>query len=77
MTDKFSKRLGYHKPSETDIVVRHEAPYEFRGVLVDIAYECGFNSIGTFNRAFKDIVDMSPREFRSAEGTPLEVVKAG
>ena len=45
--------------------------------ILTIAYECGFNSIGTFNRAFKDIVDMSPREFRSAEGTPLEVVKAG
>ncbi len=42
MTDKFSKRLGYHEPSEAEIVVRHEAPHEFRGVLIDIAYECGF-----------------------------------
>lgn len=42
MTDKFSKRLGYHKQNEAVIVVRHDAPYELRGVLIDIAYECGF-----------------------------------
>lgn len=42
MSDTFSKRLGYHKQSETEIIVRHDAPFELRGVLVDITYECGF-----------------------------------
>ncbi len=30
-----------------------------------IAYECGFNSIGPFNRAFKDHVGVTPSEFRA------------
>ena len=38
----FSKRHGFHRPAETEISVRHDAPHEFRGVLVDLAYECGF-----------------------------------
>lgn len=31
--------------------------------LTAIAYECGFNSKATFNRAFKKFTKMSPREF--------------
>lgn len=31
--------------------------------LTAIAYECGFNSKATFNRAFKKFTGMSPREF--------------
>ena len=30
-----------------------------------ISYDCGFNSIGPFNRAFKQDVGMTPREFRT------------
>lgn len=42
MNELFSERHGF-KPSEKEITVRHDAPYELRGVLVDIAYETGFH----------------------------------
>lgn len=35
--------------------------------IIDIAFESGFNSKNTFNREFKKIVRMSPKEFRSAK----------
>lgn len=34
--------------------------------ILSIAFDCGFNSIGPFNRAFKDQVGMTPRAFRVA-----------
>ncbi len=44
MTDnmRFSDRHGFSQSNESKITVRHEAPHEFRGVLVELAYECGF-----------------------------------
>ena len=39
----FSNRHGYKKPSEVEITVRQDAPHEFRGVIIDLAYECGFS----------------------------------
>jgi len=42
MTESFSKRHGYHQPIEVAVTVRQDAPYELRGVLVQLAYECGF-----------------------------------
>lgn len=42
MTDRFSKRHGYHESHEKEISVRQDAPHELRGVLVQLAYECGF-----------------------------------
>lgn len=38
----FSNRHGFREIKEADITVRHEAPYELRGVLIDLAYECKF-----------------------------------
>jgi len=32
--------------------------------IATIAFDCGFNSIGPFNRAFKQYTGMTPREFR-------------
>jgi hypothetical protein len=43
MTERFSKRHGYHQPHETEIWVRQDAPYELRDVVVQLAYECGFS----------------------------------
>ena len=38
---RFSERQGLRTTSEVEITIRSDAPYEFRGVLVDLAYECG------------------------------------
>lgn len=44
MTDqRFSERLGLRADEEVEISVRADAPYELRGVLVDLAYECGMS----------------------------------
>lgn len=46
---RFSERQGLRTTSELEISIRSDAPYEFRGVLVDLAYECGMrpNSMRT------------------------------
>jgi hypothetical protein len=41
--DSFSKRNGYNEINEAPITVRNDAPYEFRGILVDLAYEYGLS----------------------------------
>lgn len=33
--------------------------------ILSVAFDCGFNSIGPFNRAFKRQVGMTPREYRA------------
>lgn len=42
MTDRFSRRHGYNPP-DAEITVREDAPENLRGVVVDLAYECGFS----------------------------------
>ncbi|MCU7919137.1 MAG: hypothetical protein KZQ95_12370 [Candidatus Thiodiazotropha sp. (ex Epidulcina cf. delphinae)] len=42
-TESFSKRHGYNQPSQVEIAVRQDAPHEFRGVIINMAYECGFS----------------------------------
>ena len=34
--------------------------------ILDVAFECGFGSVGPFNRAFREQVGVTPREFRAA-----------
>lgn len=34
--------------------------------IADISYECGFQSIRTFNRVFKEITGQTPRDYRRA-----------
>ena len=41
-TESFSKRHGYNRPSEKEITIRQDAPHDFRGVLILLAYDCGF-----------------------------------
>lgn len=43
---RFSARHGFGDSSEAEITVRYEAPYELRGVVVDLAYVCGFGPSG-------------------------------
>ena len=33
--------------------------------ISEIAYHCGFNTLSHFNRKFREIMDMSPMEFRA------------
>lgn len=42
MNDNFSARHGFHQVHDAPITVRTEAPYELRGVIIQLAYECGF-----------------------------------
>jgi hypothetical protein len=42
MIEKFSKRHGFQQTHATEITVRQDAPYELRGMLIQIAYDCGF-----------------------------------
>lgn len=42
MSPKFSERLGLTASKAVPITVRDDAPHDLRGILVDIAYECGF-----------------------------------
>lgn len=37
--------------------------------ITDIAYDCGFNSIRTFNRVFKSLKGYSPTQVRTNQGT--------
>ena len=42
--------------------------------IVDVAYETGWNSLGTFGRIFRDITGKSPSQFREADqGVPHEL----
>lgn len=36
--------------------------------LLGIAFECGFNSKATFNRAFKKVTGVSPKEWLQQNG---------
>lgn len=58
----FNRWINHHR------IVRAKAllasPDERRSIL-EIAFECGFASIGPFNRAFKDEVGTTPRAYRS------------
>ena len=43
MTDEpFSKRHRFRPATEIEISIRYDAPHEFRGVLPEIAYACGY-----------------------------------
>jgi len=39
--EPFSRRHGFRQTTNVEITVRHDAPYEFRGIIVELAYSCG------------------------------------
>ncbi len=39
--------------------------------ISEIAFDCGFSSFSTFNRAFRDSYDLTPREIRSRGNAPI------
>ncbi|HEX3384274.1 MAG TPA: ABC transporter permease [Mucilaginibacter sp.] len=48
-----------------DVARKMKDPAYDRMTLVGIAYDCGFNSKTTFNRAFKQIIGQSPAEYKA------------
>ena len=46
-----------------------EDPERQRMTIASIAYDCGFNSLGPFNRAFRQHTGVTPKEYRQRPGT--------
>lgn len=41
--------------------------------VIEIAYDCGFTSIRTFNKVFRELSGMSPREYKNAKSVIHEL----
>jgi AraC-like DNA-binding protein len=41
------------------------------GSIIEIAYKCGFNSVKTFNRVFKQLKNYTPSEFRKKQNVRI------
>jgi AraC-like DNA-binding protein len=41
-----------------------------RASVTDVCLDVGFNSLGTFSRTFRDVVGVTPSEFRRRNSTP-------
>ena len=44
--------------------------------ITQIAYDCGFGSQSTFNRVFKELFGMSPRQLRRLESAEQKTDEA-
>lgn len=63
----FNRLINHHRIN----LAKHllAAPEEERSIL-EIALDCGFGSVGPFNRAFKDETGMTPRAWRAGRTAP-------
>lgn len=62
----FKKLMGINYVTYLNLVRVEQAAYELRHTekkFTDIALNCGFNNIRTFNRVFKEITGCTPSEF--------------
>lgn len=59
----FARYLQTFRLTEAKTQLRD--PRKADATIASIAFDCGFNSIPTFNRAFKDSEGLSPKAFRS------------
>lgn len=59
----FNRLINHHRVERAK--QRLSDPAE-TGSILEIAFDCGFGSIGPFNRAFKEQVGSTPRAFRRA-----------
>jgi len=39
---RFSTRHGFNDAAEVEIMVRNDAPHDLRGVIIELAYDCGY-----------------------------------
>jgi AraC-like DNA-binding protein len=60
----FNHMINAHRVESAKAILA-DADYSSRPIL-NVAFDCGFNSLGPFNRAFKAQVGMTPREYRMA-----------
>ncbi len=65
----FNRWINHHRIARAKRMLAQ--PDERRSIL-EIAFACGFASLGPFNRAFRDEVGTTPREYRVAMRTPLQ-----
>ena len=67
----FNHLINTHRIHRVKILLKD--PGSDRKRISTIAFDCGFNSIGTFNRTFKNEVGVTPREFlaNGAIDTPI------
>lgn len=63
----FNRWINHHRIARAKALLA--SPDERRSIL-EIAFDCGFASLGPFNRAFKDEVGATPRAYRSATRQP-------
>lgn len=57
----FNRLINHHRIERAKrLLAEHDRP------ILDVAYDCGFGSVGPFNRAFKAEVGTTPRAFRAA-----------
>ncbi len=59
----FNRLINHHRIERAKCLLAD--PDQARSIL-EVAFDCGFGSVGPFNRAFKDQVGMTPRAFRAA-----------
>lgn len=59
----FNRLINHHRIARAKALLADAG--EARSIL-EVAFDCGFGSIGPFNRAFKDEVGVTPRAFRAA-----------
>lgn len=63
----FNRLINHHRIERARRLLAD--PDQERPIL-EIAFECGFGSVGPFNRAFKDQLGVTPRAFRAARSAP-------
>jgi AraC-like DNA-binding protein len=65
----FNRWINHHRIARAKQMLA--APDDRRSIL-EIAFACGFASLGPFNRAFRDEVGTTPRDYRSTMRTSAE-----
>lgn len=63
----FNRLINHHRIEQAKRMLDASSP-NGRPILL-IAFDCGFSSIGPFNRAFKDETGMTPRAYRNLART--------
>jgi AraC-like DNA-binding protein len=58
----FNHMMNFHRINRAISILEEPASNHLK--VATIAFDCGFNSLGPFNRAFKQQTGMTPREYR-------------